>query len=349
MEFGMFHQFPALPGRAESEAFEEAFAQVDAAERWGLDTMWLAELHFDPQRSVLSAPLSIASAIAARTERIKIGIAVQVLPLCHPLRLAEEAATVDHISAGRLIFGVGRSGLPRTYEDYGVSYAESRDRFAEVLDIVELAWSQPSFSYEGRYYSFKNIAVAPKPLQKPDPPIRIAAASPDTYPAVGERGLPIFINARHGSFSEFAPEIRQYREAYATAGHEGRGQVYLRVPTYLAETENRARSEARESLMHFYREQAERLRDSLTRAGTRAIEGRAERLKRLESLTYEEALSGQVLVGSPDTVSERLRGLQEELGIDGILAELNCGGLIPHQQVMTALRLLCEEVMPRFH
>src|SRR5947209_12904984 len=137
MEFGMFHQFPALPGRSEKEAFAEVFEQIDAAERWGLDAMWLAELHFDPQRSVLSAPLSIASAIAARTDRIKIGIAVQVLPLCHPLRLAEEAATVDQISRGRLIFGVGRSGLPRTYEDYGVSYAEGSDRFLDVLDIVE--------------------------------------------------------------------------------------------------------------------------------------------------------------------------------------------------------------------
>ena len=243
MEFGMFHQFPALPGRSEREAFAEAFEQIDAAERWGLDTMWLAELHFDPQRSVLSAPLSIAAAVGARTERIKIGIAVQVLPLCHPLRLAEEAATVDHISGGRLIFGVGRSGLPRTYEDYGVSYAESRDRFTEVLDIVELAWSQPGFSYEGKYYNFKNITVAPRPLQQPYPPIRIAAASPDTYPAVGERGLPIFINARYGSFAEFAPEIRAYREAYAAAGHQGRGQVYLRVPAYLAETEERARAE----------------------------------------------------------------------------------------------------------
>ena len=349
MEFGMFHQFPALPGRSERESFEEAFAQVDAAERWGLDVMWLAELHFDPQRSVLSAPLSIASAIAARTSRIGIGIAVQVLPLCHPLRLAEEAATVDHISQGRLIFGVGRSGLPRTYEDYGVSYAESRDRFAEVLDIIEQAWSQPTFSYEGKYYSFKNIAVAPRPLQQPFPPIRIAAASPDTFPAAGERGLPVFLNARHGSFSEFAPAIRDYREAYAAAGHEGRGQVFLRVPTYLAETEERARSEPKESLMHFYREQTERLRDSLTRAGTRAIEGRAERLARLEKLTYEEALTGQVLIGTPETVTERLRDLQEELGVDGILAELNCGGLIPHQQVMTALRLLCEEVKPRFH
>src|ERR1700745_1790443 len=88
MEFGMFHQFPALPGHSEREAFAEAFAQIDAAERWGLDVMWLAELHFDPQRSLLSAPLSIASAVAARTSRIKVGIAVQVLPLCHPLRLA---------------------------------------------------------------------------------------------------------------------------------------------------------------------------------------------------------------------------------------------------------------------
>ncbi|HEU0156733.1 MAG TPA: LLM class flavin-dependent oxidoreductase, partial [Stellaceae bacterium] len=281
MEFGMFHQFPALPGRPQKEAFAEAFEQIDAAERWGLDTMWLAELHFDPQRSVLSAPLSIAAAVGTRTERIKIGIAVQVLPLCHPLRIAEEAATVDHISGGRLIFGVGRSGLPRTYEDYGVSYAESRDRFAEVLDIVEQAWSSSSVSYEGKYYRVANVAVTPKPFRKPLPPIRIAAASPDTYPAVGARGLPIFINARHGSFAEFAPAIREYREAYRAAGHKGRGEVYLRVPTYLAETAARAREEPRDSLMHFYREQTERLRDSMSRAGTRAIEGRAERLERL--------------------------------------------------------------------
>src|SRR5437764_9334211 len=114
MEFGMFHEFPSLPGRTESEAFDEAIAQVDAAERLGLDVMWLAELHFEPRRSLLSAPLSIASAIAARTKRMRIGIAVQVLPLCHPLRLAEEAATVDQLSHGRLIFGVGRSGVVST-------------------------------------------------------------------------------------------------------------------------------------------------------------------------------------------------------------------------------------------
>src|SRR5882762_555481 len=170
MEFGMFHEFPSLPGRTEGEAFDEAMEQVDAAERLGLDVMWLAELHFEPRRSVLSAPLNIASAIAARTRRMKIGIAVQVLPLCHPLRLAEEAATVDQLSHGRLIFGVGRSGVAQTYEAYGVSYAESRDRFREILDIVERSWTEPSFSYDGTYHRFKDVAVVPKPYQKPTPP-----------------------------------------------------------------------------------------------------------------------------------------------------------------------------------
>src|ERR1700753_1868108 len=113
MEFGIFHEFPSLPGRTHAEALAQSVELVGGAECWGLDAMWLGELHFDPARSVLSAPLCIASAIAARTQRMKIGLAVQVLPLCHPLRLAEEAATGDQISHGRLIFGVGpRRGAP---------------------------------------------------------------------------------------------------------------------------------------------------------------------------------------------------------------------------------------------
>src|SRR6201985_277783 len=115
MEFGIFHDVPSLPGRSHAEAFAQSFELVDGAERWGLDAMWLGELHFDPARSVLSAPLCIASAIAARTQRMKIGLAVQVLPLCHPLRLAEEAATVDQLSGGGLVFGGGRRGFPPPY------------------------------------------------------------------------------------------------------------------------------------------------------------------------------------------------------------------------------------------
>src|SRR5262249_32304960 len=102
-EFGMFHEVQCPAGESEPDAFAESFSQVDAAERLGLDAMWLAEIHVAPERSVGAVPLTIASAIAARTSRIKIGTGVQVLPLCHPLRIGEEAATVDQISHGRLI------------------------------------------------------------------------------------------------------------------------------------------------------------------------------------------------------------------------------------------------------
>jgi alkanesulfonate monooxygenase SsuD/methylene tetrahydromethanopterin reductase-like flavin-dependent oxidoreductase (luciferase family) len=348
MEFGMFHQFPVVPGQSETDAFEQAFDQVDAAERYGLDAMWLAELHVDPARSVLASPMTIASAIAARTRRIKIGIAVQVLPLCHPLRIAEEAATVDQISDGRLIFGVGRSGLPRTYEAYGIPYAESRDRFAETLQIIERAWSQPRFSFAGKYHRFDDVAVSPQPRQKPLPPIRVAASSPDTFAAIGRLGYPIFVMPR-GTFADMAAPIESYRAAYSAAGHPGRGQVYMRVPLYVAETYERARAEPEPSIMHFFREQAARLRASANRAGTSASEGRAERAAMLDTLTYDDAIRGKIIIGTPDMVADQLHGLQETLGLDGILAELNTGGRIPHDCVVRALQLLCQEVMPGFH
>jgi alkanesulfonate monooxygenase SsuD/methylene tetrahydromethanopterin reductase-like flavin-dependent oxidoreductase (luciferase family) len=348
MEFGMFHEFPSLPGRTEGEAFDEAMEQVDAAERLGLDVMWLAELHFEPRRSVLSAPLSIASAIAARTRRIKIGIAVQVLPLCHPLRLAEEAATVDQLSRGRLIFGVGRSGVAQTYEAYGVSYAESRDRFREILDIVERAWTEPSFSYEGTYHRFKDVAVVPKPYQKPTPPIRIAASTPDTFPAIGRRGAPIFASVRHTSWAALAEQIRTYHDAWEAAGHPGKGQVFVSAPTYLAETDEAALAEPRDSILHFYHEQANLLEGAAKLVDPETAARRMRRVEQLRRVDYDEAVRTNALVGSPDTIAKKLQALQAEIGLSGILAELNCGGLIPHQRVIKAMQLLCEAVKPRF-
>jgi alkanesulfonate monooxygenase SsuD/methylene tetrahydromethanopterin reductase-like flavin-dependent oxidoreductase (luciferase family) len=348
MEFGMFHEFPSLPGRTESEAFDEAMEQVDAAERSGLDVMWLAELHFEPRRSLLSAPLNIASAIAARTRRMKIGIAVQVLPLCHPLRLAEEAATVDQLSHGRLIFGVGRSGVAQTYDAYGVSYAESRDRFREILDVIEQAWTKPSFSYEGKYHRFQDVAVVPKPYQKPTPPIRIAASTPDTFPAIGRRGAAVFASVRHTTWTDLAKQIESYHEAWSAAGHPGRGEVFVSAPTYIAETEDRARSEPKESIMHFYREQANLLEGAARLVDPETAARRMRRVNQLRSLRYEDGLHNHALVGTPVQIAERLEGLRHEIGLSGILAELNCGGVIPHRQVLTALELLCAEVKPRF-
>jgi alkanesulfonate monooxygenase SsuD/methylene tetrahydromethanopterin reductase-like flavin-dependent oxidoreductase (luciferase family) len=348
MEFGMFHEFQALPGESAAQSFANSLAQVDAAERWGLDAMWLAELHFAPERSVLASPLILAAAIAARTQRMKIGTAVQVLPLCHPLRLAEEVASVDQLSQGRLIFGVGRSGFAHTYKTYGVDYGESRQRFAETLEIVKLAFVEERFSYTGKYFTFENVRLAPKSWQQPWPEIRIAAASPDTYVEVGTMGHPIFVAARTGNLSELAPLVKTYREAWKEAGHPGKGEVFLRVPVYVAATEEAAREEPRESIMHLLRYIGERLAASAAASGAREIENRAARGQKNLTIDYEEVLRERMIVGTPARVVERLQELQEVIGLDGILAELNPGSLIPHARVLEALRLLCQEVMPRF-
>jgi len=348
MEFGMFHEFQRRVGQSEADAFTESFELVDAAETAGLDVMWLAELHTAPERSVLAAPLSIASAIATRTKRMKIGIAVQVLPLCHPLRIAEEAATVDHISHGRLIFGVGRSGFPRTYQAYGISYAESRERFAEVLEILKRAWTQERFSFDGQFYHFDDICLVPKPYQNPYPELRIAVNSPDTFEQTGREGYPIFVATRLGDLTELVPNLRVYREAWSAAGHPGNGKIYLRVPVYVAETEAQAREEPRESVMHFYRYLGERIEQPASQEGARAIENRAERGQRLMNIDYDEVLRSKIIVGTPAMVTDRLGQLQRELGLDGILAEMNCGMQIPHGQVNNSLRMLCETVIPRF-
>jgi alkanesulfonate monooxygenase SsuD/methylene tetrahydromethanopterin reductase-like flavin-dependent oxidoreductase (luciferase family) len=163
MNFGMFTDFHIRPQATQAEAFDESFKQVEAAEAFGVDAAWLAEHHFSPERSVLASPLVVASAIAARTQRLRIGLAVQVLPLTNPLRIAEEAATVDHISKGRFDFGVGRSGLTRYYQGYNVSYDESRSRFLEALDIIMKAWGQERFSHGGEFFSFHDVTVVPKP------------------------------------------------------------------------------------------------------------------------------------------------------------------------------------------
>jgi alkanesulfonate monooxygenase SsuD/methylene tetrahydromethanopterin reductase-like flavin-dependent oxidoreductase (luciferase family) len=142
--------------------------------------------------------------------------------------------------------------------------------------------------------------------------------------------------------------VKAYREAWKKAGHEGKGQIFLRVPVYVAESEEAAREEPRESIMHLLRYIGDRLAQSAGAQGTRAIENRTERGARMLSIDYDEVLRERMIVGTPARVIDRLTELQETLGLDGILAELNPGSRIPHERVMTALRLLCEDVMPRF-
>ena len=193
MDFGLFTMFNTREGFTQSQTFKEWFDVVQVAEDAGLDTFWLGESHFRPQRAVLASPLVGAGAVAARTKRIRVGLAVQVLPLANPLRVAEEAALVDHISEGRLVFGVGRSSFIESYLGYNVDYEESRALFLESLEIIQRAWRETPFSYEGKYYQFHDVDVVPKPYQQPHPPIRVAVESRDTFALIGQLGFPIFM------------------------------------------------------------------------------------------------------------------------------------------------------------
>lgn len=338
MEFGLFTEFQCPAGMSEVTAFEESMAQMRAAEALGFDAVWLGELHFQKDRSVLASPLVVAAAIAACTRRVKIGIAVQVLPLSHPLRLAEDVATVDHLSRGRLDFGVGRSGLPGHYEGFNIPYVESRDRFLETLEILVKAWTQERFSHEGRYYQFRDVCVMPKPYQRPHPPLRVAATSEETYPMVGRLGYPLFVAVRTTSISDLRRFLGGYHEAWRAAGHPGRGDVALLVPVYVAETARQAREEPEASTRHWFRSIAE----ALMRSPTRRADG-----ERLAAVSYDEILAEQAVYGTPEAVAERLRALRAELGFSSLSAWMNVGAQIPHERVLTSMRLFAERVAPR--
>ena len=298
-------RFPSLPGRAHAEAFAQSFELVDTAERWGLDAMWLGELHFIPARSVLSAPLSIASAIAARTQRMKIGLAVQVLPLCHPLRLAEEAATVDQISNGRLIFGVGRSGVARTYEAYGVPYARKPRAVRRGARHRQKAWTQDTVSYQGKFHRFEDVTVVPKPYQQPTPPIRVAATSADTFVSIGRQGLPIFVAVRYETAAGIAPSVARLPRGARVSG-DPQPAVCSCASRPISRHRCAGTHRGGTELIHFYRQQAALLADSASAPAWTVPIVAPQTARRLETMTYEDALKGTVLIGSPDSVAERL-------------------------------------------
>ena len=339
MDFGIFTMFSAREGSTQHQIFNEWFDLVDVAEEIGIDTFWLGESHFRPTRAMLSSPLIGASAVASRTKRIRVGLAVQVLPLANPLRLAEEAAIVDHISEGRLVFGVGRSSFIESYQGYNVDYGESRALFLESLEVIQKAWCDEPFSYHGQYYDFQDVTLVPKPYQKPHPPIRVAVESKETFSLIGRLGFPIFI--RHQmDIPELKSLLQEYKEERHGAGFSGPNDVILQMGIYVADTAEKARSEPEASTMR----QRRLLRESLDNA---ADPEAYERLKRLSEVGYDDVLK-RVAYGTPEAVVERLQEYQEQLGITGVSLDVNPGGQVPYDRVINSMRLLTEKVVPHF-
>src|ERR1700722_11730128 len=162
MQFDIFYQLPAAAHQNVAKRYREMIEEAVEADRLGFGTVWLAEIHFMPKFCVLPAPLMLLAANAERTKNIRLGQAVNLLPLHHPARLAEEAATLDVFSNGRLAFGAGRGGFPINYHGFGVDIHESREIFTEMLEFVKQAWTQDKLTFHGRYFDVENLPVTPK-------------------------------------------------------------------------------------------------------------------------------------------------------------------------------------------
>ena len=335
MNFGVFYQMPCAADQSPAARYQDTIAQVQLADELGFDSAWLAELHFNPRFSVMPAPLMVGSAIAQTTSRIKIGTAVHLMPLHHPIRLAEEAAALDVLSGGRSIFGIGRGSIPTHFEGYGIDREEARERFLEGLEIVLGMWTTDHFSYQGRYYEAEDLTLAPKPLQEPHPPVYIAANSPDTFVMVGSLGHNILVAPTIVTTQGALDGLASYRKELSEAGHdESKLNVNVTVHVNVAETESEANKGFERTINNYI--------------GTlRDMGGSARGSSRAQSLDYETVQDEFAAVGTPDQVMEKLLRFKSVYHPQGFICWFNTGGLLTHTEVESSMRLFASDVMPR--
>jgi alkanesulfonate monooxygenase SsuD/methylene tetrahydromethanopterin reductase-like flavin-dependent oxidoreductase (luciferase family) len=343
MRFGFFDQLPCADSQSESQRYQHILAQIELGDRVGFDTVWLGELHFGRSSSILACPLMVLAAAAQRTQRIRLGTAVTLLPLHSPVKIAEEAATADILSDGRLEFGVGRGTAPIHYTGYNVPQDESRERFEEALDVILRAWTSERLSYQGKYFHAQDLAVVPKPVQKPHPPLRLAANSPDTFAIAGRLGLPIFASPLINPPNKLQEYLTVHRNAL---GPESRQDVALMFPVHVSDSRAQARQECEASLMHFFRTAGERLRP-LGEATVKSYEAFQQVLARLERVTYEGIDKNMGVFGDPAHCIERIHAFQREFQMDEFIGYFNQGGLIDHATVRRSMELFAKEVIPR--
>lgn len=343
MQCGLFTELQCPEGRQEVQLYDELLEQIVQAETLGFHAMWMAELHFHRRFSILSAPLLTAAAAAQRTQRLRLGIAVNLLPLHDPVRLAEEGAVLDVLSHGRLDFGVGRGHpFPGVYDNFRISPAESRRRFTEALDILIGAWTHDSFDYQGSFFQVSNLAVIPKPLQRPHPPVFVAAGSPETYVEMGKRGLGILVPGHVQPMSALQEHLANYRQAGRAAGHEDRLRVTFLIPTYVSERQHEAETDPEPHVMYYYGVLGSLLSGEFPESYQRYGESR----RRLGTLTYEAIRQERAIFGEPSYCLERLQQVRDTLGVQQIMAWMNIGGM-PHDKVLRSMQLFAERVMPR--
>jgi len=346
MKFGLHFQLPCRPEQSPVQRYRDTIEQAVHAETLGFESVWPVEQHFNAELSISPAPLLTLASIAERTQELRLGIAIVLLSLSHPIRVAEEIATLDVISNGRVEFGVGRGSIPSHFTGYGLQQSESRERMLESLELILHAWKSDRFSFQGQFWTVENAAIVPKPVQRPHPPIRVAANSADTFEWAGRQGYPIFVASQVNPFrkiKELLPLYRQARKA-AGQGEPHADDVTLLGPVYVAEDPVQLRRELEPSIKRFLQSIS-----SIYASAGPMPEGRIkEVLERVRQMTYEKVCEVMAIFETPDACVERLKQYQQEFGMGRVICWFNPGGMVEHAQVLKSMELFAKKVMPHF-
>jgi alkanesulfonate monooxygenase SsuD/methylene tetrahydromethanopterin reductase-like flavin-dependent oxidoreductase (luciferase family) len=347
MQFGLFYQLPHDARYTHAERYAELFELIGFGEALGFDVAWLAEIHFSGAFSLLSAPLMVASVLAQRTPRIRLGTAVSVLPLQQPLSYAEQAATADLLSGGRLEFGVGRGSIPTQFHGFGIAMEENRARFDEALELIRLAWTRERFSYQGRFYRADNLSVVPKPVQQPHPPLRVAVHSLESFAHIGELGVPIY----SGTTTSPLPQVREgmalYRDRLRANGHTWQPeQAALMLPMHVAPTASAARDAMRPGVEKFYRNLLEIF--SHLPADYMDNRSRLHNLQQtVDNLPFERFCRDHAVFADPHECIDRLQAVRDEFDLCQIICWFDQGCMLPVEAVKRTMGYFADTVMPK--
>jgi natural product biosynthesis luciferase-like monooxygenase protein len=335
MKFGAHYlptYIPELDGPTH-EFYRRMFEQMELLDQAGFHQVWVTEHHFHEYGGTIPDPATFLSAVAGRTTRIRLGIAIVVLPLHNPIEVAESYAMVDVISGGRLDFGVGR-GTPTELEQFGIGYEDSVIRLREGIEIIQQGWSGEAVDFTGTRFDYQDIRILPKPVQQPYPPVWVAASrSDDTYRWAGQKGFHLLTLPYMYEPQVLRHSIDHYREALVQAGHNpSTREVLGKFHIYVTGSARQAVAEAGPYLHHYWR-----VADAQHPGRSAAREPQAA----------DQIARGNVIAGEPQRCIDLIRRWRDELGLTIVSGTFYFGGM-PQEMALRNIRRFAAEVMPAF-
>jgi alkanesulfonate monooxygenase SsuD/methylene tetrahydromethanopterin reductase-like flavin-dependent oxidoreductase (luciferase family) len=342
MEFGLFFLMQRDEAWSERAVYDSAIEQMLAAESLGYSSVWLAEHHFNDY-GLCPAPPVLAASIAARTTTLRFGMGVSLLPLHHPVDLAEQLAVLDVVSGGRLDVGIGRGGTLQDYQTFQSDRGDARARVEEGIALMRQCWSGQPFDFQGRFHSAERLHVRPRPLQRPHPPVYIAANSEDSVRSAARLGLPT-LSSFFVPLEELVRRREIYRQESLAAGHSLaeiealERQSWGMQVVHMAPSQEEALKVVEAPFMGYQRRMAV-LRSASTGGSVPNSFDRS--LLRLRP--FREYLDGgMALIGTPSDVRKGLDHYLEATGYRRVMLLMAVPGL-ETELALRSMRLFAEE------